>query len=75
MNKYGQLDIVSDIASIPEKASSFDAIMCTEVFEHIINPRDAFTEFTRLLKKDGYLILTTPLQSNTFCLIYLLFRF
>ena len=62
---YGKLDIVSDIASIPEKDSSFDAIMCTEVFEHIIHPREAMKEFSRLLKKDGYLILSAPFCSLT----------
>lgn len=62
---YGTLDIVSDIASIPEADSSFEAIMCTEVFEHIINPRDAIKEFSRLLKKDGYLIITAPFCSLT----------
>src|SRR6185295_916488 len=45
---YGKLDITSDIASIPEPDQSFDAIMCTEVFEHIINPREAINEFSRL---------------------------
>ncbi len=62
---YGKLDIVSDIASIPENDLSFDAIMSTEVFEHIINPRDALKEFSRLLKKDGYLIITAPFCSLT----------
>lgn len=62
---YGTLDIISDIASIPEKDESFDAIMCTEVFEHIINPREAVKEFSRLLKKDGYLIITAPFCSLT----------
>lgn len=67
MNKwdYGKLDIVSDITSIPEKDLSYDAIMCTEVFEHIIHPRDAIKEFSRLLKKDGYLIITAPFCSLT----------
>lgn len=67
MNKwhYGKLDIISDISSIPEKDNSFDAIMCTEVFEHIINPREALREFSRLLKKDGFLILTAPFCSLT----------
>lgn len=62
---YGKLDIISDIASIPEANESFDAIMCTEVFEHIINPRDAIKEFSRLLKKNGNLIITAPFCSLT----------
>jgi len=62
---YGELDIISDIASIPADNESFDAIMCTEVFEHIINPREAIKEFSRLLKKDGYLIITAPFCSLT----------
>lgn len=62
---YGQLDIVSDIASIPEDDESFDAILCTEVLEHIINPREAIIEFGRLLKKDGKLLLTSPFCSLT----------
>ena len=33
--EYSKLDIVSDITNIPVPSSSFDAIMCIEVFEHI----------------------------------------
>lgn len=62
---YGKLDIISDIASVPEPNNSFDAIMCTEVLEHIINPREAINEFSRLLKKNGHLILTAPFCSLT----------
>ncbi|MDI6034177.1 class I SAM-dependent methyltransferase [Flavobacterium sp. LB2P84] len=62
---YGKLDIISDIASIPVENESFDAIMCTEVFEHIINPIEAIQEFSRILKKDGFLIITAPFCSLT----------
>lgn len=62
---YGKLDIISDIATIPAEDASFDAIMCTEVFEHIINPRDAIKEFSRLLKPGGKLIITAPFCSLT----------
>lgn len=62
---YGKLDIVSDIASIPEPDASFDAILCTEVFEHIINPREAIREFARLLKPGGTLIISAPFCSMT----------
>lgn len=62
---YGSLDIVCDITSIPEPDTSFDAIMCIEVFEHLPNPPLALKEFSRLLKSDGYLILTAPFCSLT----------
>jgi ubiquinone/menaquinone biosynthesis C-methylase UbiE len=59
------LDIVSDITAIPQPDASFDAIMCTEVLEHLPDPLAAFREFARLLKPGGYLILTAPFCSLT----------
>jgi ubiquinone/menaquinone biosynthesis C-methylase UbiE len=59
------LDIVSDITAIPEPDASFDAIMCIEVFEHLPDPLKALCEFTRLLRPQGYLILTAPFCSLT----------
>lgn len=60
-----KLDIVSDITEIPRPDQSFDAVMCTEVFEHIPDPIAALREFDRLLKKDGYLLITAPFASLT----------
>ena len=60
-----RLDIVSDIASIPEPDESFDAIMCIEVFEHLPNPVLAIQEFARLLRPGGQLIITAPFCSLT----------
>lgn len=60
-----RLDIVSDIASIPEPDASFDAIMCTEVFEHIPHPAQAMAEFARLLRPGGYVLITAPFCSLT----------
>jgi ubiquinone/menaquinone biosynthesis C-methylase UbiE len=59
------LDIVGDIAAIPEPDQSFDAIMCTEVFEHIPHPVEAIAEFARLLRPGGYLLITAPFCSVT----------
>jgi len=59
------LDIVSDITSVPQPDSSFDAIMCIEVFEHLPEPIQAIQEFSRLLRNDGYLIITAPFCSLT----------
>ena len=42
-----------------------DAILCTEVFEHIPDPIKAIREFNRLLKQGGALIITAPFCSLT----------
>lgn len=60
-----QIDIVSNITHIPEPDESFDAILCTEVLEHLPNPIMAIKEFSRLLKTGGVLILTAPFMSLT----------
>lgn len=58
-----KIDIVCDITSIPEPDQSFDAILCSEVFEHVPDPTLAIQEFFRLLKPGGKLILTAPFAS------------
>lgn len=63
--KHDGLDIVSDITAIPEADASFDAVLCTEVFEHVPDPIGALRELARLLRPGGLLILTAPFVSNT----------
>lgn len=58
---YGPLDLISDITAIPAPDASFDVIVCTEVLEHVFDPRAALKEFARLLKPGGRLVLTVPL--------------
>jgi ubiquinone/menaquinone biosynthesis C-methylase UbiE len=60
-----KLDIVSDITAIPVPDAQFDAVMCTEVFEHVPDPVAALNELNRVLKKDGYLLITVPFASLT----------
>lgn len=60
-----KIDIVSDIVDMPIKSGSFDNVLCIEVFEHIPRPLDALKEISRVLKKQGTLILTAPFSSLT----------
>lgn len=61
---YGQIDYVSDIVSIPVEGASVDAILCTEVLEHVPEPIKALRELARILKPGGKLLLTAPLGSG-----------
>jgi SAM-dependent methyltransferase len=59
--KYLQpIDYVCEITRIPLPDATFDAILCTEVLEHVVEPVAVVQEFSRLLKPGGRLWLTTP---------------
>jgi ubiquinone/menaquinone biosynthesis C-methylase UbiE len=60
-----ELDLVCDITAIPEPAASFDAVLCTEVLEHVPNPVAALAELSRLVRTGGHLVLTAPFCSLT----------
>lgn len=59
------LDYVCDITAIPVEENSFDAVMCTEVFEHLPDPVSALNELARITKPEGKIILTAPFNSLT----------
>ena len=60
-----ECDIICDIINIPVEDASFDVVLCSEVIEHIPHPELAIKEFSRILKKNGVLILTAPFCSFT----------
>ena len=68
--KWMQADLNNPL---PLPDQSFDAIVTTEVIEHLENPRFIFREFYRLLRPMGSLVLTTPNQESIRSLAGLLF--
>jgi len=61
---YGTIDYVCDIAAIPVEDGAFDAVLCSEVIEHVPDPVAVMAEFGRILKPGGKLFLTAPLGSG-----------
>jgi SAM-dependent methyltransferase len=61
---YGRIDYVCDAAAIPVPPASFDAIVCTEVLEHVPDPARVLVEFARILRPGGRAFLTAPLGSG-----------
>lgn len=57
------IDLVCDIADVPEPDASFDVILCSEVLEHLPDAVRVLDEFARLLKPGGRLIVTAPFAS------------
>ncbi len=50
----------ASITSIPFEDNSFDTLNCIDVLEHVDDEDKAFSELSRVLKKDGTLIMTVP---------------
>jgi SAM-dependent methyltransferase len=52
----------------------FDAVICSEVIEHLENPRATFRNINELLKLGGKLLLTMPNQENIRSYLNLILR-
>ncbi len=61
LQKYPNVHIVADISErIPAQGSSFDAVVCWSVLEHLRNPQRAVDEMYRVLKKGGVILASSP---------------
>ena len=59
-SKTNRLLANGDIRALPYKDESFDAVICSEVLEHVAYEPSIFSELRRVLRKDGLLIVGTP---------------
>ncbi|MCE9531239.1 MAG: methyltransferase domain-containing protein [Planctomycetes bacterium] len=66
--------IKQDLNEAPLCERTFDAVVCSEVIEHLENPRHVFRSLAHMLKPNGLLILTMPNQESLRSYMGLLFR-
>jgi len=50
----------ADAANLPFNDKNFEIVICREVIEHVPDDQKVFDELKRVLKKGGYLLITTP---------------
>jgi len=72
---YKEIDYFCSADDIPVNEKSFDAILCTEVLEHVPEPKSVLIEFNRVLTANGHLFVTTPFIYEVHEAPYDFFRF
>jgi len=72
---YGNLDYVAALHDMPIESNSFDAVLCTQVLEHLEWPRESVKEMYRVLKPGGRLFLTAPMSHSEHQVPYDFFRY
>lgn len=55
-----QPHVVADASNLPFRDHSFDAVICSELLEHVSSPSLVLKEVFRVLKKGGVLFATVP---------------
>lgn len=72
---YNNLDYIAPLDNLPFDDASFDAILCTQVLEHLEWPRKVVKELFRVLKPGGKLFLTAPMAHDEHQAPYDFFRY
>ena len=49
---------------LPIESNRFDSVVCLDLIEHVKEDNKLINEISRVLKKDGNVILTTPMQNG-----------
>ncbi len=54
-----------NIENLKFKRNFFDKIVCVETLEHVLNPKKVLKEFSRVIKRGGFLVLSYPTINKT----------
>lgn len=60
---------------LPFRDEFFDVVLCNQVAEHLTNPDNLFEEIHRVLKRDGYTIISVPNLCSLHNRLLILFGF
>jgi SAM-dependent methyltransferase len=60
MKKRGFKAVYGSVTDLKVETGSTSNIFCSEVLEHVENYQKALKEFSRVLKKGGYIFITVP---------------
>lgn len=63
--------VLGDVEAMPFRDHEFDAVVCTEVLEHVPDPAGALAEIRRVLRPGGVLIGSVPARSLVWKLRFL----
>jgi SAM-dependent methyltransferase len=56
--------VVADIHAIPFEDETFDLTICSSTLEHVVDPKTAMSELTRVTKRGGVLLILLPNYLN-----------
>jgi SAM-dependent methyltransferase len=55
------IDVAADLANpLPFGEDTFDTVLATDILEHVPRPEALMNEIARVLRTDGYLVLSVP---------------
>ena len=60
-SRRGVVDVECPATDLPFADASFNSILCTEVLEHVPEPRQAWREFYRVLQSGGRALVSVPM--------------
>jgi len=72
---YGKISAISDLSRIPFPANFFDMVVCTQVLEHVNDPKAVLFELGRVLKPKGLLWISVPFFYEEHEIPYDFFRY
>ena len=64
----------NDAHHLPFQKNSFDIVICTNVLEHVVNPREVMKEIKRVVKRSGIVIIGMDSENLLFSFVWWLWK-